>query len=144
MIMMMDSTASFNHSYVQFSVARLLYSLGAYTVLTDLSIDVRGVEYRPDVCVYPQRRMNPAHDIIKMTEPPLLVVEVLSPTQGVQEILDKFRLYFEAGVRSCWLVYPAAVTVVVYASSDDFRSFSSGEVIDETLDIRLPLHELFA
>jgi Uma2 family endonuclease len=79
-----------------------------------------------------------------MTEMPLLIVEVLSPTQGVQEIFDTYQVYFAVGVQSCWLVYPAAVTVVVYASPDDFTSFSSGDVVDTTLDIRLPLREMFA
>jgi Uma2 family endonuclease len=134
---------SFNHSYLQFNIARLLFEMGQYTVLTELSIEMNGLEFRPDISVYSRRKMNPAHDIVKMTELPLLIIEVLSPTQGVQEILDRFQVYFAAGVQSCWLVYPAAVTVVVYAALEDFTAFSSGDVIDETLGIRLPLQQMF-
>lgn len=134
---------SFNHSYIQAAVTRLLFDLKTYTVLTDLSIEINGVEYRPDVCLYPRRTMNPARDIVRMTEMPLLVIEVLSPTQGVQDVLDKSKVYFEAGITSCWLIYPSALTVVVYASPDHFTSFSGGDVIDEKMDIRLPLREMF-
>ncbi len=81
------------------------------------------------------------NDIIKMTEMPRWVIEVLSPKQGTYEILEKFKAYFELGVQSCWLVYPEAEAITVYSSINNRQL--SGEVIDEVLDIRLPHHEIF-
>jgi hypothetical protein len=52
-------------------------------------------------------------------------------------------VYFDLGVKSCWLVDPAINTVTVYTSIDKWRTFSSGEVVDETLGIQLLMDELF-
>jgi Uma2 family endonuclease len=41
-----------------------------------------------------------------MTDPPLTVVEILSPNQGMEELISKADAYFEAGVKSCWIVQP--------------------------------------
>ena len=78
-----------------------------------------------------------------MTEMPLLAVEILSPKQGTYELLEKFKVYFELGVKSCWLVDPAITTITVYSSNEEWRTFSGSEVIDETLGIKLPLNKIF-
>jgi Uma2 family endonuclease len=67
-----------------------------------------------------------------MTEMPLLVVELLLPTQGTQEILDKFEIYLAAGIKSCWLIEPAIGSVTVYENLDTFKSFVEGNVIRAT------------
>jgi Uma2 family endonuclease len=74
---------------------------------------------------------------------PILAIEVLSPKQGTYEILEKFKVYFELGVQSCWLVYPEAEAITVYSSINNRKLFGNGEVIDEVLDIRLPHHDIF-
>jgi Uma2 family endonuclease len=129
-----------------------LKRLGKYSVLTELSLDTSQLvthqfkvkdEIKPDVCAYLKRSLSRPFDILKMSEMPLLVIEILSPRQGAQEILEKFAAYFALGVLSCWLVDPTTAIVAVYAALDQHKTFSSGEVIDETLDIRLPLVEIF-
>jgi Uma2 family endonuclease len=78
-----------------------------------------------------------------MSEMPLLTIEILSPRQGIQEILEKFAIYFACGVQSCWLVDPITAIVAVYSSLQERTVFSAGEVVDEKLDIRLPFAEIF-
>ncbi|MEZ4869875.1 MAG: Uma2 family endonuclease [Caldilineaceae bacterium] len=143
---------SYNHSTTQANLAFLLKRTGKYTVSTELSLDVSqfhadhitlGNEIRPDVCIYPKRGMSRPYDILKMTEMPLLAVEILSPKQGSQEILEKFEVYFALGVKSCWLVDPTTEVVTVYSTLEQPHSFSVGEVVDEKLGIRLPLEEVF-
>lgn len=90
---------SFKHSSAQANLAFLLKRLGQYSVLTDLSLDISKVdisqfdistkeEVKPDVCIYPKRKMNLLDDILRMSEMPLLAIEVLSPKQGVYEIFE--------------------------------------------------------
>jgi Uma2 family endonuclease len=134
---------SFNHGYFQLSLGTALRNLGKYVVVTAVTIDIDGKPYIPDVLVYPKRKVSRKHDIIQMTEMPLLAVEILSPTQGTKEILDKFEAYFAAGVRSCWLVEPVMGVVSVHSSLENAQTFSSGDVVDDVLDIRLPLAEIF-
>lgn len=146
---------SFNHSYLQAKLAALFFATGQYIALTELSLDVSNAELedlgielkdfiKPDVCVYPKRKISLTRDILKMKEMPLLVIEILSPMQGVQIIIEKFKVYFALGIKSCWLVYPSAATVAVYSSLDEFKAFSAGDVVDERIGIRLPVAEIFS
>ena len=147
-----DDVGSYNHSIIQANLAFLLKRLGKYSVFTELSLDISQFELhkfkykdeiKPDVCVYPKRGLSRPFDIMKMSEMPLLAIEILSPRQGAQEILEKFAVYFGIGVQACWLIDPTTAIVAVYAALDQHKTFSIGEVIDETLDIRLPLAEVF-
>lgn len=136
-----------NQSYIQANLAWLLKNLKIYSVFTELSLNLNGVdsknEFKPDVCIYPKLAIDCSLDIIKMSEMPLLAIEILSPTQPVQSLLEKIALYFDSGIQSCWLIYPSAMTVVVYTNLHDFKAFSSGEVVDSTLDIRLAIADIF-
>jgi Uma2 family endonuclease len=145
---------SFNHGYLLIRLGILLDRLDTYTAVGDVSLDVSTVdlskfdlktreEIKPDVCLYPKRGLLQPKDILKMKEMPLLAVEILSPKQGLYDIVEKFRLYFALGIRSCWLVEPVLQTVTVYSTSDQWRVFAAGDVVDEPLNIRLALNELF-
>lgn len=145
---------SFNHAYVQARLTVLLDRIGLYTPVNELSLDVSRIdlsqfdirskeEIKPDIALYSKRGLSRPSDILRMIEMPLLAVEILSPKQGTYDILEKFKVYFELGVRSCWLVEPALHTVAVYQSIAQWTTFGSGEVIDERLDIRIPLSEIF-
>jgi Uma2 family endonuclease len=143
---------SHNHAMVQTNLGFLLKRLGKYSVFTELSLDSSGIdlkqfnvrdEVKPDLCLYPKRNLSRPFDILKMVEMPLLAVEILSPRQGVQDILEKFAAYFALGVKSCWLVDPITAIVAVYSALDQHKIYSDGEVMDETLDLRLPFVEIF-
>ena len=59
--------------------------------------------------------------------PPLLVVEILSPTTWRRDLNDKLRAYARAGVPHYWVVSPTAPSVTVFAQ-DPGRSDSYGQV----------------
>ena len=143
---------SLNHSAIQVNLAYLLKRLGTFSVYTELSLDPSGLdknrykfreEIKPDVCIYPKRGLSRPYDILKMAEMPLLAIEILSPKQGLQEIVEKIDAYFALGVRSCWLIDPTTAIVVVYRTLDEHKVFSSGEVVDEIIGIGLPFAEIF-
>jgi len=145
-----EDVGSFNHSYLQSRLVVLLSKQEEYTVCTELSLDISKLnldsganEIRPDLCLYPRRKMSKPQDIIRMAEMPLLVVEILSPKQGTYDILEKFRIYFAAGVKSCWLVEPTLEAVVVYASMRQYEHFFEGEMFDKVMNIRLSIREIF-
>jgi Uma2 family endonuclease len=138
-----DFMPSLNHGYVQGKLYSALDKLGKYLVVPNLSLQLDDKPYIPDLCLYEPQEINPLHDQIKMTTPPLLAIEILSPTQGTLEILDKFELLFKAGAKSCWLVEPVASVVMVFNSPNQSQTFATGEVVDEVLGIRLSLGEFF-
>lgn len=145
---------SFNHSYLQVRLVVLFARFAEYTSFTNLTLDTGQLQdptlqaqfndsIEPDVCLYSQRSFLAPDDILKMEEMPLLAVEILSPMQGVQKLVSKMYVYFDLGVRSVWIVYPTSRTVTVYTTPDQSQSYSSGEIVDDTLGISLSLAELF-
>ncbi|MEZ4868942.1 MAG: Uma2 family endonuclease [Caldilineaceae bacterium] len=150
-----QEVSSFNHGYIQARLGILFDRLTDYTPVNEVSLDVSRVdlsqfdlrtreEIKPDVCLYPKRGLSSPKDILRMTEMPLLAVEILSPKQGLYEIVEKFRLYFALGVRSCWLVEPMLRNVTVYRASDEWQTFTADTVIDDVLNLNIPLAEIFA
>lgn len=147
-----DDMGSHNHSMVQANLVYLFKQLRIYSVYIELSLDVSAYdlaylnikdELIPDICIYPKRPLSIPRDILRMTEMPLLIVEVLSPRQGTYSILQKFEAYFSLGVQSCWFIEPTAMIVQVYGQPDHKTTFSSGKVIDEKLNIEVPIAEIF-
>jgi len=135
---------SYHHAYLSSNLIAALHQLKTYSVFSELTLQIEGKDYTPDICLYPKKQINlTSRDILRMTELPLLAIEVLSPSQGTIEIMDKFAIYFAAGIKSCWLIIPPAQTVVVYASSEQAKTFSSGELIDDVMSIQLSLKEIF-
>ena len=134
---------SLNHGYVQINIGAEIRALKTHIVVAELSLDIDGDEYRPDLSVYPKFEIDFSQDQLKMTELPLLVIEVLSPKQGYQDIMDKFAIYFKAGIKSCWLVLPMSRAITVFHSLKETKTFSDGEMIDDVVDICLSLKEIF-
>ncbi len=135
--------ASFNHAYIQINLGVIFKEMDKYSVFGELTLTIEGKDYITDIAVYPKLSINYHRDIIKVTDMPLLIVEILSPTQGMQEIIDKFAVYFNAGVKSCWLVQPYGQSVMVWKSPDESKHFVEGEISDQVLGLNIPVHKVF-
>jgi len=135
---------SYNYSYAKARVIGALLRLEKFTVFSELSLRIDGKNYTPDVCLYPKRDVDLSlRDTRELDEMPRLAIEILSHTQTLEEILDRFGLYFGAVVKSCWLVVPVAGAVVVYSSPEKAQRFRTGDIIDEQLNIQVPLEDIF-
>lgn len=147
-----DDVGSYNHSTVQANLAYLLKRIGRYSVSCELSLDASVLdknvyrvnsELKPDVCIYPKRELSKPFDLLKMTDMPLLAVEILSPRQGQMGLLQKIEAYFALGIKSCWLVDTIRDNVTVYSTITDYITYTSGDVVDTTLELTIPLEEIF-
>lgn len=135
---------SYNHAYLQVNIGAMFKMMPEYSAFSELTLTLNGADYVPDLVVYPKRPVAYYHDVLKMTEIPLLIVEILSPTQGMQEIIDKFAIYLQAGVKSCWLVQPYGQSVMVWSSPEKYAHFAAGDLVDDALGLRIPLAQVFA
>ncbi|MCP4399158.1 MAG: Uma2 family endonuclease [bacterium] len=134
--------ASNVHSAVQVNLVYELRRLTEYRIYTELSIVVDGVEYKPDVCAYPYRELDKKHDIIKMEELPVLAIEIVSPMQVLQKVVEKIDVYTASGIQSCWMVVPYPTTVTVYNGSAE-KIFVEGNILDSITGIELPIAQIF-
>jgi Uma2 family endonuclease len=77
--------------------------------------------------------------------PPLLVVEIISPTDKADDIRTKRNIYIEAGIL-LWEMYPRLQQVDVFAAGQPMRTVGIDGVLDggDVLPgLTLPLKELF-
>ena len=79
-----------------------------------------------------------------MTEPPLLDIDISSPTQGIQDLVDKARFLMEHGVESCWIVQPPLGTVTVFTPDMESTTYSSGTVTDPATEVEVNVDAIFS
>lgn len=133
-----------NHAIVQSFLTGALYShRDKFTVLSELSLELDGTPLVPDISVYPKMPVDWHNDEIKLTEAPTLVIEILSPTQPLDELVKKADTYFAAGVKSCWIVQPSLETIVVLSPGTKPEHYSSGVVVDPATGIEVSVDEIF-
>lgn len=109
-----------------------------------------GRNRKPDVAFVSSQRWPPdrpqpigdnAWDVV-----PDLAVEVISPTDPFEDVMDKVIEYFQAGVRLVWVVLPKHRRVLVYDAADRLRQLTISDALDggDVLPgFRLPLDRLF-
>ncbi len=133
-----------NHGYVQFLLSGTLHAYrDQYTIASEVTLKLDTLQVTPDLCVYPKMEVNFQEDVVRMTEPPLLAVEILSPSQSTQDVVDKINDMLDAGVQSCWLVQPATETVSIFMSGEKPATVSTGTITDPATDIEVEIDEIF-
>lgn len=135
---------SLNHGYLQAALTHAFFPHREYTVASELTLQLGDVRLTPDLCVFRKRKITFAHDTTRVSEPPLLAVEIVSPSQSTQDVADKIYDMLDAGVKSCWLVQPAMQTITVYTDTAKPRTLDRGTLTDPATDIEVDVDELFS
>jgi Uma2 family endonuclease len=109
-------------------------------------LNLDGWESIPDVCVFPKDALALSwiadQDIVSTT--PSLVIEVLSPKQSSEALVDKMREYLKHGVKSCWIVAPYFKSISLFPQSGPSRTIVEGVIRDEDLDIEVRIDDVFS
>ncbi|MBC8042639.1 MAG: Uma2 family endonuclease [Rhizobacter sp.] len=136
---------SINHSFVQ---TRLIIEIAhrynkLYSSFSELSLSLQGKGVTPDICIYPRMKPDWQHDEIKLTVPPLVAIEIASPSQGSEVFEEKMKIYFDAGVKSFWLVRPMEEIITIFTPNQKPRVFSSGMLTDAATGLEISIDEIF-
>ena len=137
---------SFNHGAIQANLIHLLKNnaKSRFSIISELTLDLAEWPSVPDISIYSKRPIDPKNDIIKMPEPPLCAIEILSPTQSFNDLIVKSVSYFEHGVKSCWIVLPALKNIYVFSNADEYEMYRATETLqDSVLGISFPILEVF-
>ncbi len=136
---------SFNHSKLQARLSQQLLNQyeDQYDVLSELSLEVPNPLYVPDLCLFPAEPSNWREDEVKVSEVPLTVIEIISPSQTDTELTEKSKAYFAAGVNSYWLVQPVLRTIFVLLPTGDELVFHNNLLTDPTNGISIDLKKVF-
>lgn len=134
------------HAAIQMNVgAELLVRYrNQYRVLSELALATMPDGTTPDLSVYSVFRLDYEHRTARRTDPPLLCIEIQSPSQSLEEMVEKTGVYFQFGVRSCWIIAPAVQGVFVYDRPGHYLFFHGDDTLhDANLEIELPLATVF-
>jgi Uma2 family endonuclease len=137
---------SVNHSIVQ---ANTIFELQTryrkqFRLLSEINVEVAGRILVPDVAIFPNMVADMANDQQVALTTPLTTIEILSPSQALDDLIDKASAYFAAGVKSCWIVLPKMYGVAVYSAPGEYKFFHNDQTLtDPATGIELPLGPLF-
>lgn len=134
-----------NHSRVERRLNVLLTPYEErYDIMAELTLNLPTGERVPDLCLYPKLTFDWEQDEIKMTEPPITAIEILSPTQALNDLVETARrVYLAAGVKSVWIVVPPLKSVAILYPNMPTESFSAGIIHDKATGVQISIDELF-
>ena len=115
-----------------------------YQVLSELTLRLNDLDVTPDLVVYRDLAVDFSIDDVRVTDPPLIAIEIASPTQGMQDLVDKIRDLLDHGVQSCWLVLPPLKTITLFTEGMESKTYADGTVTDPVTDIAVDLDAVFA
>jgi len=133
------------HSVTQTNLLRQLVEYRPdFQPLSELTLRLGDRELTPDLSIYRDLDVDFTQDEIRMTEPPVLTIEISSPTQGIQDLVDKARFLLEHGGESCWIVQPPLRTITLFTPDMESTTYSSGTVTDPATDVELDVEDIFS
>lgn len=123
-----EEMLSFNHSYICLQTILQLNQNPQIVPLPELTLDIEN-GLTPDISVFPKEKIRPNffHDITKFPEMPTLVIEIISASQNIQDLLDKAKNFIEHNIKVVWTVEPFTNTVFV-TTKDSEKRFHNTEV----------------
>ncbi len=116
---------------------------------TETRATFSGASYVPDVSIYTWERIpvdEQGYMLDDFVAAPDIAVEIASPGQGRQKLLDRCRWYVENGVRVALLIDPRRFTVMELRPDAEPRVYRRGQKIDlgdVIAGFALSLDELF-
>ena len=104
------------------------------------------LQRRPDLAFVSRQRWRRPEQTAAWNVVPDLAVEVISPTNRADDVLDKIEEYFAAGVRLVWVVYCQRQCIYIYRSPKDIRVLGPEDALqgeDVIPDFSLRVAQLF-
>ncbi len=127
------------HGYVAILLSAALFhcvstqKLGALMDSGTAFVMKSGNKRSPDISFVAKERLQGLDELPDgfLEGAPDLAIEILSPSNTVEEIHDKLVEYFESGARLVWVIHPKEHYVLVYRSSTQpDRLLKSTDMLD--------------
>ncbi len=95
------------------------HNLGeVYDAPTDVILSDLATPVQPDILFVAQERLEIVQEQF-IAGPPDLIIEILSPSNWLDDRRDKYEVYEAAGVREYWIVDPDNCTVEVFVLREE-------------------------
>ncbi|MCZ2147496.1 MAG: Uma2 family endonuclease [Bryobacterales bacterium] len=115
-------------------------------VLPDTEFAFGESRLRPDLAVLPAeawKRMD--HLKVPVSEMPVIVVEIVSPSESAFGVDKKIGIYLQSGISEVWVIYPETKHLYVHTASG-VRRLTSSAIMESALlpGWSLPVGDLFS
>ena len=141
-----EKMSSRNHSDLQTRLGFLLMMAyrQQYSIYTELDFNFASGKTRPDLCIMPKHQANWMEDEIIVSDVPLTTIEILSPEQSMNSLLDRiYQKHFPAGVKTVWLVIPALQIITILLPDRTRINVIEGILTDPVTGLQLTLSDVF-
>jgi Uma2 family endonuclease len=116
-----------------------------FHIASEVALATLPIGTTPDLVLYPLFELDYQNQPAKRTDAPLLTIEIQSPSQSPEEMIEKTNIYFEFGVKSCWIVFPSLKAIAVFDRPNHFEFYHNEDtVIDSQFHLELPLSGVFS
>ena len=115
-----------------------------FLVVPELTLELTsGSSLTPDLAVLPRRPLHGTREPARCRDIPLMVVEIVSPSQGYEVIVEKTDAYFAHGVQSVWEVNPGLHVVAIHRPGQEVPDiFQHGEAKDPATGLTVQVEEI--
>ncbi len=116
-----------------------------FRVYSEITLDTPPNGSTPDVAVYPSAILDYSKEYpAKRTDAPLIAIEIESPSQSFDEMVDKVDVYFAFGVQSCWVIQPRVKGIYVFEKPYQYEFYHHNDILKvSSLGIEIPLEKIF-
>jgi Uma2 family endonuclease len=116
---------SLYHSAIAINIGGELVKQKEFRAHSELTVVIDGADYQPDISVYKRKKLHfiSEQDEPKTEELPLLAIEIVSPSQTMNELIKKAEFYVGSGVPSIWIVHlqPHSITVKTQSETNIYH-----------------------
>lgn len=139
------SPRSLNHSRLTYRISILLSRYEEqFDILPELEFALLIDRAKPDIAICKKMTVDWVHDIVRLKEPPITAIEILSPKQAYNDLTDKiYDNYFKSGVQSVWLLLPSVKAIQLFLPEQPVQYFADTIFYDPTTGIELDLKTIY-
>ncbi len=134
---------SIYHSVIAANIIGEIIPQKEFRVHSELTITIDGDDHQPDISVYKRKKINfvGEEDQVKTEELPLIAIEVISPSQTMNDLIKKAKFYLESGIQSVWIVHPQMHGIVVKTKIET-KHFYDG-ILEDITGVKVNLGIIF-
>ena len=145
-IVMMSPRPSIKHQQISGKLHMALWHIlkkKNCTPILEADLIIQEQNFVPDLMIVCDEGLD---DMTHYDKPPLIVVEIISPSSGSRDYFVKRRSYKEIGVQEYWIVSPEEKCIMVICfSSDEECRYCDGTVKSYIMpEIGIALEDIFA
>ncbi|MDM8549890.1 Uma2 family endonuclease [Desulfobacterales bacterium HSG2] len=110
---------------------------------SELTIVIDGEDHQPDISIYKRKKFNyiGEEDRAKTEEMPLTAIEIVSPSQTMNDLIKKTNLYLQSAIQSVWIVHPQTHSITV-RTRDGAKIYHEG-ILEDVTGVRVDLGVIF-